>query len=512
MGKRGNVEDVQTRVAGALKSSELLSAAGVVHVTIVNHPSEGLVFSGEERLTRQLMDLFEGEGLGKQLMDDSMRVGNHINHVSTRKEKEELLQKFYNCNLPALPMPFSELRTTSLPVLAAQFSKVLEVEMLGSKFKSGEELPESISEWFKFGTDVFSCIRGSTYSKAMSGTIITNVMVMDINIGMIIAVLILIVIKSLTHDFLGLLKAHGTTVNKFFQDSLRDVYTLRLKGAEHLEAYSLERRTEELKTLIEEQHGGVKRKREEKQVEQKDEEHEVRKEEEPAKRAPQPEEQAVEPEATRKERESGLRRHMSKGALQEMHKSGRTIYKSPMVQLVAKEVVNGRLTSMTLNDGQFVTANVEPLNEEMGAEIKSFNLFDMLMIHSATIKGDTLTLTDVEQKAVMNLKDELMPISGPLTGTRVGSLEQLAPGTLSLWGILFVEETEVLFNARKEKVNLDGTILGQERGLFLEVGLPQPATSPPARKKRKMLVCPFCKVTRSFSDEDKLREHISFDH
>ena len=65
MGKRGNVEDVQTRVAGALKSSELLSAAGVVHVTIVNHPSEGLVFSGEERLTRQLMDLFEGEGLGK---------------------------------------------------------------------------------------------------------------------------------------------------------------------------------------------------------------------------------------------------------------------------------------------------------------------------------------------------------------------------------------------------------------------------------------------------------------
>ena len=45
------------------------------------------------------------------------------------------------------------------------------------------------------------------------------------------------------------------------------------------------------------------------------------------------------------------------------------------------------------------------------------------------------------------------------------------------------------------------------------VGHPeQPAATPPARKKRKMLVCPFCETTRSFSDEGKLKQHIDYDH
>ena len=66
-------------------------------------------------------------------------------------------------------MPLSELRTMSLPVLAAQFSKVLEAELSGTKYKTGDRLPDTITEWFKFGVDVFSCIRGSTYTKELTG-------------------------------------------------------------------------------------------------------------------------------------------------------------------------------------------------------------------------------------------------------------------------------------------------------------------------------------------------------
>ena len=35
---------------------------------------------------------------------------------------------------------------------------------------------------------------------------------------------------------------------------------------------------------------------------------------------------------------------------------------------------------MTLNDGQYLSANVEPLNDEMAEEINNFNGYDMLVI------------------------------------------------------------------------------------------------------------------------------------
>ena len=146
-------------------------------------------------------------------------------------------------------------------------------------------------------------------------------------------------------------------------------YTLRLKGAEHLEDYSMERRLEELERLVDEKQGGLLRNKEE-----------VRGEEEEPLRRDQAPEQPVESEETIRERERGLRLHMSRGALQEMHKDAKTRYKSPMVQLVGKNLENGRLKSMTLNDGQYLSANVEPLNDEMAEEINNFNGYDMLVI------------------------------------------------------------------------------------------------------------------------------------
>ena len=45
---------------------------------------------------------------------------------------------------------------------------------------------------------------------------------------------------------LGLLREKGTTVQKFFPDVLKSVYSLRLKGEQHLEGYNFQRTMDEL--------------------------------------------------------------------------------------------------------------------------------------------------------------------------------------------------------------------------------------------------------------------------
>ena len=148
MGKMGNVYEVFTRVGFALKTSGQITAAGVTSVTIINHPTKGLLFAGEEKLCRKLKELVAKEDIDKELMEESMRSGNNLNHSCTRGDKEELMSKVYDCLLPPLPMPFSEFCNSPTTMLSSHFSRVLEVEMAGLRYKGGP-LPEKILEWFK---------------------------------------------------------------------------------------------------------------------------------------------------------------------------------------------------------------------------------------------------------------------------------------------------------------------------------------------------------------------------
>ena len=148
MGKMGNVHEVFTRVGSALKTSGQITAAGVTSVTIINHPTEGLLFAGEEKLCRKLKELVAKEDIDKELMEESMRSGNNLNHSCTRGDKEELMSKVYDCLLPPLPMPFSEFCNSPTTMLSSHFSRALEVEMAGLRYKGGP-LPEKILEWFK---------------------------------------------------------------------------------------------------------------------------------------------------------------------------------------------------------------------------------------------------------------------------------------------------------------------------------------------------------------------------
>ena len=131
---------------------------------------------------------------------------------------------------------------------------------------------------------------------------------------------------------LGLLREKGTTVQKFFPDVLKSVYSLRLKGEQHLEGYNFQRTMDELIKGLNEK-------------EKAEEEKEV----EPAQKRRKLDEN--ESDETRLVRELELSKHLSLGALQSMHKDAQSVYKTPIVQLIGKNIEGGQLRSVTLSDG-----------------------------------------------------------------------------------------------------------------------------------------------------------------
>ena len=135
---------------------------------------------------------------------------------------------------------------------------------------------------------------------------------------------------------LGLLREKGTTVQKFFPDVLKSVYSLRLKGEQHLEGYNFQRTMDELIEGLNE-----KEKEEEKEVEKEVEKEEEEKEVEPAEKRRKLDEN--ESDKKRFVRELELSKHLSLGALQSMHKDAQSVYKTPIVQLIRKNIVGGQL-------------------------------------------------------------------------------------------------------------------------------------------------------------------------
>ena len=113
---------------------------------------------------------------------------------------------------------------------------------------------------------------------------------------------------------------------------LKSVYSLRLKGEQHLEGYNFQRTMDELIKGLNEK-------------EKEEEEKEV----EPAQKRRKLDEN--ESDETRLVRELELSKHLSLGALQSMHKDGQSVYKTPIVQLIGKNIEGGQLRSVTLSDG-----------------------------------------------------------------------------------------------------------------------------------------------------------------
>ena len=104
-------------------------------VTIIAHPTESLIVSGEEEMSKEVRKLLETSNLTKVIAEGQQASGTVVNHSSTRMEKTKLLQRIYKCSLPPLPMPFSEMDTFAL--MLPQLNTVVESETSGTKFKVG---------------------------------------------------------------------------------------------------------------------------------------------------------------------------------------------------------------------------------------------------------------------------------------------------------------------------------------------------------------------------------------
>ena len=73
MGKRGAVEEQTVRVSAMVKASEQLTLAD--HTTIISHPIEGFLVSGEEEMSRHVMELIDRAGLRGMVNVAQMRAG-----------------------------------------------------------------------------------------------------------------------------------------------------------------------------------------------------------------------------------------------------------------------------------------------------------------------------------------------------------------------------------------------------------------------------------------------------
>ena len=166
-GGRGKAETMSKAVNQAEEKSEALTAANVLGFRITDCPVEGIIVSGEERLTKWMMPILEKEGLRRKVAELQMSRTKHLNHFSTRTEKIELLKVLHQTSLPPLSAKLSDLN--NFEHLRIQYAKMIEAEVQGiPNFKYGSEIPDSVLEWLdETWQEAFLLTRGQNYEKAL---------------------------------------------------------------------------------------------------------------------------------------------------------------------------------------------------------------------------------------------------------------------------------------------------------------------------------------------------------
>merc|ERR1719494_240202 len=212
-----------------------------------------------------------------------------------------------------------------------------------------------------------------------------------------------------------LLKQRGETPAQFYRRMVKAAYTIRLGGEEHLNSYNWERPMSELEALD--------RQDEERQGEV-DEGRPVRK---------QVNERGV--QVTSVEEEEKIRRQLTPGELITMHKDGRCTAK-PVVQVMSTVATDGKLVSMTLSDGEYVSANIIPEDVSLGQQLISLEKFDLLKIHEASVYKSHLIIQNVEQLQ-MTREGRVVDIKKTVKADRVSGLRIMKKEALDLWGIRF---------------------------------------------------------------------------
>ena len=172
-----------------------------------------------------------------------------------------------------------------------------------------------------------------------------------------------------------------------------------------------------------------------------------------------------------------------------------------------KEVKSGKLHTIALLDGEYVSHNFETPNRVM---VEGLKRFDLVQINSAHVKKDMISLNAIDHLELTNRRGESVQINKPILGVEVDRLRKLNPATLKLWGIRFEKSTNVKFQSKKEVANLDATILTVDPALAVFGGSSKDADEAQPTRKRKLFQCSYC--VRSFSEEEKLIQPIDTEH
>ena len=194
-----------------------------------------------------------------------------------------------------------------------------------------------------------------------------------------------------------------------------------------------------------------------------------------------------------------------------MHKDGRCTAK-PVVQVMSTVVTDGKLVSMTLSDGVYVSANIIPEDESLGQQLISLEKFDLLKIHEASVYKSHLIIQNVEQLQ-MTREGRVVDIKKTVKADGVSGLRIMKKEALDLWGIRFSNMQKIEMGPAAAADDLSQTIMADD-GVLERVGKkeeqPKEPSPPWVRSKRKMESCPLC--VRSFTDKENLKEHMRSDH
>ena len=201
-----------------------------------------------------------------------------------------------------------------------------------------------------------------------------------------------------------------------------------------------------------------------------------------------------------------VRALMTPGVIVTMHRDA-TWEEEPVLQLLAKKMVNGKLVSVTMSDGSHVSANIEPSEESMAKALKAVQQYDLVKIRSASVQKSKMILHDIEHLELSDENDAHIPIHGAVKAVGVESLRIIKQEALDLWGVRFETRRKIEMPAKED--DLEESLLSQDT-VFEQVGRKrgqdQFEGECSSRPKRQLVSCPFC--VRTFPDQEKLKGHL----
>merc|ERR1712016_232171 len=111
------------------------------------------------------------------------------------------------------------------------------------------------------------------------------------------------------------------------------------------------------------------------------------------------------------------------GELLRMHKDAKCS-EAPVVQLLAKNVVEGKLLSMTISDGVKVSENVVPANDELGQRMNKIKQYDLIQIKKAAVFKSKIVLHAMDHLQMTDTDGQYVGIKEPVRAKEVVALKK----------------------------------------------------------------------------------------